>query len=59
MKHVTKKILVSALVLGLSGGAGGVYAQAGAVQQAEARPVAQAWAAGRAEPMPVAPTERE
>lgn len=29
MKHVTKKILVSALVLGLSGGAGSVYAQAG------------------------------
>ena len=29
MKQVSKKILVSALVLGLSGAAGGVYAQAG------------------------------
>jgi hypothetical protein len=29
MKHISKKILVSALVLGLSGGAGSVYAQAG------------------------------
>jgi hypothetical protein len=43
MKHAAKKILVSALVLGLSGG---VYAQAWA-------------AAGRAEPMPAAPTGRE
>ena len=71
MKQVSKKILVSALVLGLSGAAGGVYAQAGegggagggsaggSAGGGSAGGAGVGGGAGMAEPMPAVPTGRE